>query len=250
MSRQSGLGSSSNLIPLLTALRRGVLTLEGQFVIGSNATYLGTIEHDGIKMPVVYKPARGERPLWDFPEGSLARREVAAFLVSTALGWELVPPTIYRWDGPGGPGSVQLFIDHDAQYHYFNFQPEHRQRLRPVVLFDVIINNADRKGGHVLIDPKEHLWIIDHGVCFHVEDKLRTVIWDFAGETISPDLREDMRRFAERLEQPEQRLHHLLARLLSKKEVNAMRHRVEDLLKSRQFPAASSTRRPYPWPPV
>lgn len=250
MSRKSGMGSPSSNIPLLTALRRGVLTVEGQFVIGSNATYLGTIEDAGLKLPVVYKPARGERLLWDFPEGSLARREVAAFLVSTALGWNLVPPTIYRWDGPGGPGSVQLFIEHDTQYHYFNFRPEHRQWLRPVVLFDMIINNADRKGGHLLIDPNEHLWLIDHGVSFHVEDKLRTVVWDFAGETISPDLLEDMRRFAERLGQPEQRIYRLLSQLLSKMEVHAMHHRIEDLLKSKQYPTATNTRRLYPWPPV
>ena len=250
MSRKSGMGSPSSIIPLLTALRRGVLTVEGQFVIGSNATYLGAVEHAGLKWPVVYKPARGERLLWDFPEGSLARREVAAFLVSTALGWDLVPPTIYRWDGPRGPGSVQLFIEHDPQYHYFNFRPEHRQRLRPVALFDVIINNADRKGGHLLIDPKEDLWLIDHGVCFHVEDKLRTVIWDFAGETISPELLEDMRRFAEQLEKPDQRIYRLLSRLLTKIEVRAMRHRIEVLLKSKQYPTASNTRRPYPWPPV
>jgi streptogramin lyase len=120
----------------------------------------------------------------DFPRASLARREVAAYLVSEALGWRLVPPTVYRKDGPIGSGSLQLFIEHDPGYHYFTFSDADRQRLHPVAIFDLLINNADRKGSHLLLDPDGHLWLIDHGLCFHREDKLRTVIWDFAGEPI------------------------------------------------------------------
>ena len=115
-----------------------------------------------------------------FPQGKPGtRRKAAAYLVSEALGWRLVPPTVYRQQAPIGPGSLQLFVEHDPEYHYFNFKEADRQRLRPVALFDLLINNADRKGSHVLLDPNDHLWLIDHGLCFHREDKLRTVIWDF-----------------------------------------------------------------------
>ncbi len=143
----------------------------------------------------MYKPTRGERPLWDFPPASLAGREVAAYLVSEALGWRLVPPTIYRKKGPLGPGSLQAFVEHDPEYHYFTFNESDRQRLRPVALFDLLINNADRKGSHVLLDEQDHMWLIDHGVCFHVEDKIRTVIWDFAGEPFPDALCSDLTAF-------------------------------------------------------
>jgi len=237
---------------VLTALQKGEIDLEGLFQAGSNDTFLVTLRHapDGFTAKAVYKPQRGEYPLWDFPEGSLSRREVAAFLVSQALGWELVPPTVYRRAGPYGAGSLQLFIDHDPEYHYFSFRPEHRARLRPVAAFDVIINNADRKGGHILIDANDHLWLIDHGVCFHEEDKLRTVIWDFAGQPLPNSLANDLKRLASQLEHPEDKTTHLLAQLLSADETKAMAMRIEDLLAMGCFPAPHPDRRPYPWPPV
>jgi len=233
----------------LAALQEGQLTLQGQFLWGSNDTLLVEVHHGDLALEAVYKPTRGERPLWDFPRGTLAAREVAAFLVSQALRWELVPPTVYRREGPLGPGSLQLFIEHDPEYHYFNFREADRQRLRPVVLFDTLINNADRKGSHLLIDPQGHLWLIDHGVCFHAQDKLRTVIWDFAGEPIPEALCADLARLRDQLTPPSA-LRLTLEAYLSPREVDALARRAARLLKTGRFPNPDPTVRPYPWPPV
>ncbi len=137
--------------PLLALLSAGALELKGQFAWGSNYTFLVQVSAGDQVVPAVYKPARGERPLWDFPDGSLAQREVAAYVVSRALGWDLVPPTVLRPDGPAGPGSLQLFVDADPERHYFTFSNEEKQRLRPAAAFDMLVNNADRKAGHVLL---------------------------------------------------------------------------------------------------
>lgn len=233
----------------LTALRRGKITVQGEFLWGSNYTFLVQVEHAGRTFPAVYKPTRGERPLWDFPVATLARREVAAYLVSEALGWELVPPTIYRNKGPIGAGSLQLFIEHDPEYHYFNFNEADRQRLRPAVLFDILINNADRKGSHVLIGPDQHLWLIDHGICFHVEEKLRTVIWDFVGEPIPVDLCKDLSSLLEKLN-PGSELVSALEPFINRDEIEALVERTNDLIASVQFPPPNPYRRPYPWPQI
>src|SRR5690349_4340386 len=181
--------STPNSETLQNALIHGEYELTGQFMLGSNYTFLVDVHHEGETYPAVYKPSRGEQPLWDFPEHTLAQREVAAYQLSEALGFHLVPFTTLRDKGPHGPGSLQQFIEYDVEYHYFNFTPQDREKLRPVVLFDLLANNADRKGGHVFfeIDTKK-LYAIDHGICFHSEDKLRTVIWDFAGEAIPDEL--------------------------------------------------------------
>ena len=171
----------------LDILSKGELAIKGEFLWGSNYTFLVDVHSEKGELAAVYKPTRGVRPLWDFPDSSLARRETAAFLVSEALGWRLVPPTILRKKGPLGAGSLQIFVEHDPEYHYFNFSEEDRQRLRPVAVFDLLVNNADRKGSHILLDPDRRIWLIDHGLCFHTDDKLRTVIWDFVGEPI-PDV--------------------------------------------------------------
>ncbi|GAP09811.1 conserved hypothetical protein [Bellilinea caldifistulae] len=234
---------------ILTILQKGEMTLRGQFVHGSNYTFLASIVHQNQEYPAVYKPVRGEQPLWDFPAGSLSGREVAAYLVSEFLGWRLVPPTVYRRKAPLGPGSVQLYIEHDPQYHYFSFTPEDRQLLRPVVLFDLVINNADRKGGHVLMDENHHIWLIDHGICFHEEDKLRTVIWDFAGEPIPTDLLKDITRLLEELTQTG-RLVESLTAYLSPAEIRALERRTRRLIENGCFPHPAPSRRPYPWPPV
>jgi len=234
---------------ILTILQKGEMTLRGQFVHGSNYTFLASIVHQNQEYPAVYKPVRGEQPLWDFPAGSLSGREVAAYLVSEFLGWQLVPPTVYRRKAPLGPGSVQLYIEHDPQYHYFSFTPEDRQLLRPVVLFDLVINNADRKGGHVLMDENHHIWLIDHGICFHEEDKLRTVIWDFAGEPIPTDLLKDITRLLEELTQTG-RLVESLTAYLSPAEIRALERRTRRLIENGCFPHPAPSRRPYPWPPV
>lgn len=235
---------------ILSALQKGELELQGQFVHGSNYTFMGKISHQEEHWTVVYKPTRGEQPLWDFPAATLARREVVAYLVSEALGWELVPPTVYRRKGPLGPGSVQVFIEHDPEYHYFNFRQEHRDRLQPVVLFDLVINNADRKGGHIIIDGDDHLWLIDHGVCFHVEDKLRTVVWDFAGQPVPEPFQHSLYTLIQRLEDAQDNLRGLLENLLSPPEVNGISLRTHRLLESGCFPHPAPNRRPYPWPPV
>jgi len=234
---------------VIAALQEGDLALEGQFLRGSNYTFMGHLAFKGTRLPVVYKPARGEQPLWDFPTGTLAKREVGAYLVSEGLGWSIVPPTIYRARGPLGPGSLQQYIEHDPDYHYFNFEEDDRQRLRPVMLFDILINNADRKGSHILIDKEEKLWLIDHGLCFHTDDKLRTVIWDFAGESIPQNFLDDVRCFLT-LIGPDTDLHRELRRFLSQTEVNALTNRARSLIAAGCFPQPPRDRRTYPWPPV
>ena len=235
---------------ILMALQNGELILQGQFISGSNSTFLGQVQHEELTLPVVYKPVRGETPLWDFPVGSLARREVAAFILSQALGWELVPPTVLRKRGPLGKGSVQWFVDHDPERHYFNFTAADKERLRSTVLFDLLINNADRKGGHILLDETSHLWLIDHGVCFHVEDKLRTVVWDFAGRTIPAELLADVARVVDTLQDQASALTNDLTPLLRVSELRALARRGRKLIEQAVFPPPPANRRSFPWPPV
>lgn len=232
----------------VSILQEGELRLEGEFVWGSNYTFLVRAVHLSGERLAVYKPSRGERPLWDFPEGTLAKREVAAYEVSRTLGWDLVPLTLLRNDGPAGPGSVQQFLDLEVENHYFTFSPEQRERLRPAALFDVLVNNADRKAGHVLFDSDGHLWLIDHGVCFHAEDKLRTVIWDFAGQPIPVDLIADVDRLRRELE-ANAPIRRKLADVLAPEEVEALIRRAAVLLDRGTFPHPGPDR-PYPWPLV
>jgi uncharacterized repeat protein (TIGR03843 family) len=234
---------------LIITLAKGEITLEGEFIWGSNYTFAVKVNHDDVSLQAVYKPIQGERPLWDFPRSSLAHREVAAYLVSEALGWKFVPPTVYRLDAPLGPGSVQLYIPHNPDYHYFNFSEEDRQRLRPVVLFDLLINNADRKGSHILIDPDDKIWLIDHGICFHQEDKLRTVIWDFAGENIPDEYCQDLNRFNLQLHESSQTFTALQANL-NPLEIDALKKRADRLINTGKFPNPHINRRPYPWPAI
>jgi len=238
---------------VVNLLQKGEITLEGEFLWGSNYTFLAHVAMEDENRLAVYKPSRGERPLWDFPAASLAKREVAAYLVSEALSWRLVPPTVHRKYGPLGAGSLQLFVEHDPQYHYFNFSSDDLQRLRPVVLFDLLINNADRKGSHILYDPQDHLWLIDHGVCFHVEEKLRTVIWDFVGEPIPEELCADLARFRQQLSPVNGDTSPLaegLMAYISGKEVKALIKRADSLIAAPKFPAPDPYRRPYPWPQI
>ncbi len=234
---------------VLTILESGAFTPKGKFLWGSNFTFLVEVTHTTGDVLAVYKPTRGERPLWDFPSATLAGREVSAYLVSEALGWGFVPPTVYREDGPEGPGSLQLYIDHDAEYHYFNFSEADRQRLRPVVLFDLLINNADRKGSHLLVDPENKLWLIDHGICFHAEYKLRSVIWDFAGEPIPEDLCAAINRFREDLAADRPTRTGLEVHL-NPRELQALTQRAERLRATSHFPNPKPNFRPYPWPPL
>ncbi len=235
---------------ILSALRDGSMHLEGQFIYGSNYTFMGSWQSEGESLKIVYKPIRGERPLWDFPRQTLARREVAAYLVSDALGWALVPTTVFRTKrAPMGPGSVQVFIEHDPEYHYFNFHQKDRAHLPMVMAFDLLINNADRKGGHLIIDPDGKLWLIDHGLSFHVEDKLRTVVWDFAGESIPGNLLSDIETLIPKLSS-EGTLHKSLQAHLMAIEIAAIQKRAEVLVQTGIFPLPPEDRRAYPWPLV
>jgi uncharacterized repeat protein (TIGR03843 family) len=234
---------------ILNILQNGNLNITGEFVWGSNYTFATEISYEGQTIQGVYKPTQGERPLWDFPQASLARREVAAYLVSEALGWEFVPPTVYREDGPFGPGSLQLYVDHDPEYNYFTLSKVDLQRLRPVALFDLLINNADRKGSHIIFDRDGHIWLIDHGISFHRQQKLRTVIWDFAGEPINEELCAHLANFQTQL-LPGTNLREQLDLLLVPQEISALIQRTKEMLKIKQFPNPHPNRRPYPWPPV
>lgn len=208
----------------------------------------------------VYKPLRGEAPLWDFPLGTLHRREVAAYAVSEVLGWGLVPTTVLRDDGPFGPGSLQRFVAHDPSLHYFRLLevggPTVLDTLRRMVVFDLVIDNADRKGGHVLLadaagDPKDgpvEGWVqlVDHGVSFNVDRKLRTVAWEFAGEPIPEEVHDDLERLTTALDGD---LAQYLADLLSPEEIAVLIDRVTQLRGSTELPEPWGPRA-YPWPPL
>jgi uncharacterized repeat protein (TIGR03843 family) len=241
--------SAQEKTTILQALHSGKLTVQGQFVMGSNYTFLAKVETDELSYSAVYKPTRGEQPLWDFPTNSLAKREAAAFVLSEALGWNLVPPTIYRRKGPLGAGSLQIFISHEPEYHYFKFTPEDHQRLKPTAVFDLLVNNADRKGSHILKDESGHLWLIDQGLCFHVEDKLRTVIWEFAGLDIPNELLIDIERIIPGLEKDGE-LFLQLKGLLRLSEIRAIQRRGLRMLQFPSYPFPPAGARPYPWPPV
>jgi len=226
---------------LQRVLQHGEIELKGQFMLGSNYTFLVDVHHEGQTVQAVYKPSKGEQPLWDFEDNTLALREVAAYLVSEALGFGFVPFTVLR-EGPFGPGSLQQHIEYDPNDHYFNFTDEDKSLLKPVALFDLLCNNADRKGGHIFFDAAHKLWVIDHGLCFHEEDKLRTVIWDFAGEPIPDSLLSRLSRLSACRAD--------LERYLSPGEVTRLQSRAEALLSSRVFPHPPADRRAFPYPPL
>lgn len=233
----------------LNILEQGEISITGEYLWGSNYTFAVEVSSGDQALQGVYKPTRGERPLWDFPRATLAHREVAAYLVSEALGWSFVPPTIFRDKGPIGPGSLQLYVDHDPEYNYFSFSKPDLQRLRPVAAFDYLINNADRKGSHILFDPQGHLWLIDHGISFHQEQKLRTVVWDFAGEPLPDQLCSDLANLEIQLN-PGSVLRDHLEQYLVHQEIIALIKRNQFLISSKTFPDPHPNRRPYPWPPV
>ncbi len=209
----------------------------------SNATFLVNVSHGDVAAQAIYKPLRGERPLWDFEPG-LHRREVAAYLLSEAMGLDLVPPTVLR-DGPMGEGSMQWYVDADHEQHYFTLvesRPDLYDHFKEFAVFDVLANNTDRKSGHILIDGDDHLWGIDHGLCFAADFKLRTVVWEFGGQPIADELMRAVRPLAECV--PLQ-----IATLLADDEVAAISERAQWLVDHAVLPVDQSGRR-YPWPLV
>jgi uncharacterized repeat protein (TIGR03843 family) len=231
---------------ILEALAHGSMEVHGRIPGSSNATLLVTCSTPGVEMLAVYKPERGERPLWDFPRG-IWRREVAAYELSHLLAWDLVPETVGRADGPFGEGSVQRFVDEDGTSHYFTVRDE--ESFHPVLVrlaaFDVLANNADRKSGHVLL-ADGRLYAIDNALCFHDDDKLRTVIWDFASERLDDG---DCAAVARVADEP---LPAHLAELLDEDEVTALRRRARSLARSGALPTPREDGDwpPYPWPLV
>ncbi|MEZ4865922.1 MAG: SCO1664 family protein [Caldilineaceae bacterium] len=236
---------------VLQTLTAGKLAEKGLLPYSSNHSFLVVVSDDTLTLPAVYKPQRGENPLWDFEWGTLCMRETAAYLISQALTWQLVPPTVLR-EGTHGLGSVQFYIDHDANEHYFTVQDDARfsMTLRQLTLFDYIVNNADRKSGHCLIGSDERLWAIDHGICFHTEYKLRTVIWEFSGEPIDAELLDNMCALQQQLRDSDTLLAQQLCQLLNKKECRALLSRLAYLIDEQIYPSPEPHRRNYPWPPV
>jgi hypothetical protein len=229
---------------LAELLSRGDIDVLGLLPYSSNYVFLARVGAE--ELLAVYKPRKGERPLWDFPSGTLAAREVAAYRMSEAGGWNFVPPTVLRDDAPLGPGSLQVFIPHDPDRHYFTLMEENVD-FEAFVSFDVVINNADRKAGHVIEDEDKRLWAVDHGLAFNVDPKLRTVIWELAETELSGAERERLERLAAAL-RVDGGLSSDLARILSPAEAAATIDRIESLLVAGRYPSPGD--RHLPWPLV
>ena len=234
------LNPESNIVH---ALEHGDITIIGRMPHSSNATFLVSVQCGETSFQAIYKPLRGERPLWDFEPG-LHRREIAAYLLSQAMGINMVPPTVLR-EGPLGEGSLQHFIDADVEQHYFTIfeqREDLHDQLRAICVFDIVANNTDRKAGHCLLGLDEKIWGIDHGVCFSADFKLRTVIWEFGGEPLPDHLRAAIEPLIETVPLN-------IATLLSSDEVSALQERVQWLCEGGAFPIDRSGSR-YPWPLV
>jgi uncharacterized repeat protein (TIGR03843 family) len=234
---------------IIDILLNGEIDLRGQFTLGSNYTFLVGLNHPSGSVQAVYKPQQGEIPLWDFPPESLAGRENAAYILSEALGWELVPPTAMRSSDPLGRGSLQLYIPHDPEINYFSFDDATIQRLKPTALFDLVINNADRKGSHIILDEDQHIWLIDHGLCFHPSPKLRSVIWDFADQSVPAELVHDLVGVLEQLH-PGEELSGELSQFIGPEEISALKSRILNIINHPIYPKPDTHKRQFPWPLV
>lgn len=208
---------------------------------GSNYTFLVTVRYDSRECKAVYKPRDGEVPLWDFPRGTLYRREYAAYLLSQILGWDFIPLTIIR-EGTYGIGSVQLYMEHDPRINYFGIRESHCDALRAIACFDLVSNNTDRKASHCIQASDGKIWGIDHGLTFHSVVKVRTVIWDFGGQPIPQPLLNDLRALQEKLRNPAGQVQELVS-ILDKEEVEALERRIEWLLEVREYPGLGRPRR-------
>ncbi len=228
-----------------TLLTEGELDLEGRLLDASNVTLVGAIRTDTLAGECVYKPVAGERPLWDFPDGTLAGREISAYLVSEATGWRIVPPTVLR-DGPYGTGMVQLWMDADPSVDLSDFVRRDLPALRRMAVFDAVVNNADRKGGHIIPMVDGHVYGVDHGICFSVEPKLRTLLWRWAGKPLPVEALAVLEDLAERLRGD---LGEQLHEHLTRREVRRTEQRVADLLRTQVHPRPSGDWPALPWPP-
>jgi uncharacterized repeat protein (TIGR03843 family) len=226
-------------------LRDGELDMEGRLLDASNVTLVGAIRTDTLAATCVYKPVAGERPLWDFPDGTLAGREISAHLVSEAMGWSVVPPTVLR-DGPYGTGMVQLWMDADPTIDLAEFVRRDVPELRRMAVFDAVVNNADRKGGHIIPMADGHVYGVDHGICFSVDPKLRTLLWRWAGKPLTAEAVTVLEELAEDLrgELGEQLHEHL-----TRREVRRTEQRVAELLRTGLHPQPSGEWPALPWPP-
>ncbi len=241
----------TNINWILQLLWAGEMELQGLMPWSSNYTFLVSLTRrtDQAILLGVYKPCAGERPLWDFPEGTLCHREFVSYLISQVLGWPNIPPTVLR-DGPHGQGAVQLFIEADYEAHYFNMRDvsAFAETFKQIALFDYVVNNADRKGGHCLKDKNGQLWAIDHGLTFHTEFKLRTVIWEFCQEPISASLLEDLNRLQQLIVNSSE-LWQILVQFISRREIRALKKRIDFLLSTGRFPDLHPGRN-MPYPPI
>ena len=218
----------------LELLQRGEITSLELSPWGSNYTFLAKVRDSFRECSAVYKPRDGEMPLWDFPSGTLYKREYAAYLLSQLLGWGFVPVTTIR-EGPHGVGSLQLYVEHDPRTNYFSLRDSHPDELRMMACFDLVANNTDRKASHCIQDPDGKIWGIDHGLTFHSVIKVRTVIWDFGGEPIPDSLLKPLSAFAEKLQIPRGKVRELLS-LLDEQEIAALVQRIAWLLEVREYP--------------
>jgi uncharacterized repeat protein (TIGR03843 family) len=244
-------GATTALTPdrILSLLSEGEIEVEGLIPWSSNATLLVTVRDQDLSTLAVYKPQEGERPLWDFPYGTLGLREVASYLVCESLGWGLVPPTVLR-QGPQGLGSVQFFVHAQEDTHYFTIQedPAYAKDLKRLAVFDLLANNADRKSGHCLVDHQGRLWAIDNALTFHAEYKLRTVIWDYVGQAFPEPVKEDLKAL-QAIVDTDSGLTEVLGHLLSDEEQAAFRQRLLDLIDLERFPEPGPGYA-VPWPLV
>jgi uncharacterized repeat protein (TIGR03843 family) len=241
----AGLRAPADDAESLCLLESGEIDLEGRLVDASNVTLVGAIRTGTLAAECVYKPVAGERPLWDFPDGTLAGREMAAFLVSQATGWRVVPPTVLR-DGPFGPGMVQLWVDGDADVDLPHFVRRDVPELRRMAVFDAVINNADRKGGHIIPMPGGHVYGVDHGICFSADPKLRTLLWRWAGQPLPADAVGVLEELADALLGD---LGEGLHEHLTRREVRRTQQRVTELLRTGVHPEPSGEWPALPWPP-
>lgn len=242
-------GSDAQRETMREVLTRGDITLEGMVPWSSNYTYVVRVKYGDVEYPGIYKPQCGERPLWDFEDGSLCKREVAAYELSAYLGFPNIPVTVLRTDGPQGLGMVQEFVEHKRRENFFTLRDRCREEMQKIAVFDALVNNTDRKGGHVLVDARGAVWAIDHGVTFHQDPKLRTVIWDFVDEPIPAPLMTRLEKLRNALRGGDA-IRTQLESLLARSEVRALSTRLNELLRQRVYPSPPEDWPHIPWPPV